>query len=430
MDGAAILDAIELLLGLLGLTVVVVLVGRAVRLPDTVALVIAGLLVGGLATQVGAAPIVVPHEVVLLVLLPGLVFEAAYRLDLAVVRRWITGLGLLAVPGVLVAAAVVALVLHLGAGLPLELAFVVGAIVSATDPAAVVATFKQIRAPVPLATLVDGESLLNDGTGLVLFTIAVGALTTLTGPVEASTSFVGAIVLSVIIGLGAGGLAAGIVRFVDDAHIELTISVVLAYGSYLLADAFGLSGILATVTAALVLGNLGRRVLTAGGTDAIDVVWAFIAYLLTAIVFLVIGMAITPAGLVSAIGPIAWAIVAILVGRAIIVYLLLGGVSRLAPLPGLEAPVPLGWLHVLFWSGLRGAVAVAMALSLPADVPQRALLQEVTFGIVLFTLLVQGTTVGRVVERFVERDPSTANGRARTADAPPPVGEPGSAATE
>src|SRR5262245_28266057 len=108
MDGAAIIDVIALLIGLLALTVVVVLVGRAVRLPDTVALVIAGLLVGGFAAQVGAAPIVVPHEIVLLVLLPGLVFEAAYRLDLAVIRRWITGLALLAIPGVIVEAAVVA----------------------------------------------------------------------------------------------------------------------------------------------------------------------------------------------------------------------------------------------------------------------------------------------------------------------------------
>jgi len=403
MDGLSILNAIELLVGLLGLAAIVALLARAIRLPDTVALVIAGLVVGSIATLVGAAPIHVPHELVLVVLLPGLVFEAAYRLDLAVLRRWITGLTLLAVPGVLLSAAVVAFALHTFAGLRLDLAFVVGAIVSATDPAAVVATFKRIRVPPPLATMVDGESLLNDGTGLVLFAIALGALTAPIGPGAAGAAFLGAVVLSVVVGAAAGILAAVVVRYIDDPLIELTISVVLAYGSYLLADRLGLSGVLATVTAAVILGNYGGRVLTPSGADSIDTVWAFLAYLLTAIVFLLVGLAIPPERLLGSIWPIACAVVGTLIGRAIVVYVLLGGSSRGAPLPGLAARIPAGWLHVLFWSGLRGAVAVAMALALPEDVPQRALLQEITFGVVLFTLLVQGTTVGRLVDRSMPR---------------------------
>ena len=108
----------------------------------------------------------------------------------------------------------------------------------------------------------------------------------------------------------------------------------------------------------------------------------------------------------ASLGPIAWAVVGILVGRALVVYVLLGGASRLAPLPGLAERVPTDWLHVLFWGGLRGAVAVAMALALPADVPQRGLLQEITFGVVLFTLLVQGTTIGRVVARTSDAAPT------------------------
>jgi monovalent cation:H+ antiporter, CPA1 family len=399
MSGESILPAIRLLVGLLGLAALVALLARAARLPDTVALVIAGLVVGGLATLVGAPPLVVPHELVLVVLLPGLVFEAAYRLRLSEVRRWISGLALLAVPGVLISAAIVAVVLSTFAGLRADLAFIAGAIVSATDPAAVVATFKRLPASRPLATIVDGESLLNDGTGLVLFAIALSALTAPLGAADAAVAFLGGIVLSGAIGLVAGLVAAAIVRYIDDPLIELTISVVLAYGSYLVADFFGLSGVLATVTAAIILGNFGGRVLSAAGVDSIDTVWEFLAYLLTAIVFLLIGLAIPVERMLGSIGPIAWAIVGILVGRAVIVYGLLGGTSRLAPIPGLEARMPGAWLHVLFWSGLRGAVAVAMALALPEDVPQRELLQEITFGVVLFTLLVQGTTVGRLVER-------------------------------
>ena len=408
MDGPVTLNAIELLVGLLGLAGLVAIVARPLRLPYTVALVIAGLVVGAGATALGLAAIEVTPELVLIVLLPGLVFEAAYRLRLDELRRWLGGLVLLAVPGVLISAAVVAIVLHVMTGLRLDLAFLVGAMVSATDPAAVVATFKPLRVPPALATMVDGESLLNDGTGLVLFAIAVQAVVLPPGPLEATIGFVGTVGVSVAIGLITGWLATRLISLIDDHLLELTISVVLAYGSYLLADRFGLSGVISTVVAAIILGNFGPgRSMTETGADAIDTVWEFLAFLLTAVVFLLIGLAIPLAGLVASLGHIAWAIVGILIGRAVVVYLLLGGVSRLAPLPGLAARVPAAWLHVLFWGGLRGAVAVAMALALPADMPQRSLLQEITFGVVLFTLLVQGTTVGQIVARSAGRPAGT-----------------------
>jgi monovalent cation:H+ antiporter, CPA1 family len=393
-------NVIALLVGLLALAAFVAIVARPLRLPYTVALVVAGLLVGAGASAAGVAAIEVNPDLVLVVLLPGLVFEAGYRLRFAELSRWYAGLLLLAIPGVLISAFVVAGALAVGVGMPFELAFVAGAMVSATDPAAVVATFKRLRVAPALATMVDGESLLNDGTGLVLFVIAVQTVFRPWQTGEVFLAFVGSIIVSVTIGLAAGYIAARVISRVDDHLIELTISVVLAYGSYLLADTLHLSGVLATVTAAVVLGNVGPgRALSQTGADAIDTVWEFLAFLLTAVTFLLVGMAIPPARLVSALGPIAVAVVGALVGRALIVYFLLGGASRLAPIPGLSDRVPVGWLHVLFWSGLRGAVAVAMALALPADMPQRALLQEITFGVVLFTLLVQGTTVGRLVAR-------------------------------
>jgi CPA1 family monovalent cation:H+ antiporter len=408
MDEAAIPHAVELLVGLLGLAAFVAIIARPLRLPYTVGLVIAGLLVGVGANAVGYPAVNVSPDVVLLVLLPGLVFEAAYRLRVRELRRWFGGLGLLAVPGVVISAAVVAVLLSVGTGLRLDLAFIVGAMVSATDPAAVVATFKRLRVPDALSTMVDGESLLNDGTGLVLFAIAVSAVHAPIGPGEAVVTFVGTVAISLAIGLATGYLATWIIGLVHDHLLELTISVVLAYGSYILADQLGLSGVIATVAAAIVLGDRSRgRTMSQGGSDAIDTVWEFFAYLLTAFVFLLVGLAIPPARLLDSIVPIVWGIAGILVGRALVVYLLLGGVSRLAPRPGVAEVVPTGWLHILFWAGLRGAVAVAMALSLPADVPQRALLQEITFGVVLFTLLVQGTTIGRVVDRAIRPEPAT-----------------------
>ena len=408
MDEAAIPHAVELLVGLLGLAAFVAIIARPLRLPYTVALVVAGLLVGIGANAAGYPGVSVSPEVVLLVLLPGLVFEAAYRLRVRELRRWFGGLALLAVPGVLISAAVVALLLNVGTGLRLDLAFIVGAMVSATDPAAVVATFKRLRVPEALSTMVDGESLLNDGTGLVLFAIAVSAIGKPIGPADAVFAFAGIVAVSLAIGLVTGVVATRVIGLVDDHLVELTITVVLAYGSYIVADQLGLSGVIATVTAAIVLGNFGPgRTMSETGSDAIDTVWEFFAYLLTAVVFLLVGLAIPPARLIDSIVPIGWAIAGILIGRALVVYVLLGGASRLAPRPGMAEVVPAGWLHVLFWAGLRGAVAVAMALSLPADVPQRDLLQEITFGVVLFTLLVQGTTIGQVVDRSIPADRTT-----------------------
>ncbi len=408
MDGSPILVAIELFVALLGVAGLVAIVARPLRLPDTVALVVVGLVIGALASAFRVSKdLAVSPELVLLVLLPGLVFEAAYRLRLTELRRWFSVLALLAVPGVLISAGVVALIVHLGTGLPVPLAIIVGAMVSATDPAAVIATFKQLRVSRSLATMVDGESLLNDGTGLVIFAIAIRAVTEPVGPMDAVFSFIGAVTLSAAIGLGAGFLAARLVSGVTDHLVELTISVVLAYGSYLVADRLHLSGVIATVAAAVVLGNFGPgRALTASGADAIDTVWEFLAYLLTAVVFLLVGLAIPPDRLLGSVGPILWAMAGMVVGRALVIYVLVGAVSRLAPKPGLAAPVPGPWLHVMFWAGLRGAVAVAMALSLPVDLPQRALLQEITFGVVLLTLLVQATTIGRLVSRLgLTREP-------------------------
>jgi len=340
----------------------------------------------------------VTPELVLLVLVPGLVFEASLGLELHDLRRTYGGVVLLAAPGVLITAAIVAIVLRVATGLPLSLGLVVGAIVAATDPVAVISTFRHLGSPRRLATLVEGESLFNDGTALVLFTVALRAAQSPVSPVEAGVSIVFTVLASVAIGLIAGWLGARIITAVDDRPIELSVSLAAAYGTYLLADGFHQSGIIATVIAGVVIGNYGRTIGMSERTrEALDTVWAFIAFLLTAFVFMLVGLAIPVAQLADALPSIAWGVVAVLIGRAVVVYGLLGGASRLMGRGGARGAVPIGWLHVLFWAGLRGAVAVAMALSLPNDFPQRTLLQAITFGIVLFTLFVQGTTAERVV---------------------------------
>jgi Na+:H+ antiporter len=394
---AQTLEAIRVVVALLAVAALAALVAARLRIPSSVTLVAVGLVAGALLPR---GTIEVTPELVLLVLLPGLVFEAALRFDLEHLRRAFGWIVVLAVPGVVVSAVIVAIVLQVAVGLRLELGIVVGAMVAATDPVAVIAAFRRLGVAPRLATLVEGESLANDATALVLFGAAVAAVSGGVPAAEIAQEIVGAMVGSVGIGLVAGWLASRLIALVDDLAIELTISIAAAYGTYLLADGLEQSGIIATVIAGLVIGTHGRAVgLSPRAVEALDVVWELIAFLLTAFAFLLVGLAISVGDLAGSATAIAAGVVGVLIARAVAVYGLVGGVARvLGERAHLPKP-PLGWLHVMFWAGLRGAVAVAMALSLPEDFPQRALLQQITFGVVLFTLFVQGATAELVVAR-------------------------------
>jgi CPA1 family monovalent cation:H+ antiporter len=394
----ATLEAIRVVVALLSVAAVTALVTRRLRIPYTVSLVVLGIAAGALLPT---GTIQVTPELVLLVLVPGLVFEAALRIELDDLRSTFGWMVLLAAPGVLISAAIVAVVLNLATGLPLQLGMVVGAMVAATDPVAVIATFRNLGAPRRLTTLVEGESLFNDGTALVLFVVAVASVTGHVTLAETAESVIVTVVTSVGVGLTAGWLASRLMRLVEDHVIELTLSLAAAYGTYVLVDALQQSGIIATVAAGVVIGTYGRSVgLSKPALEALDVVWELVAFVLTAFAFLLVGLAISFGDLLAAAPSILWGVVAILVGRAIVVYGLLGAAARLLRDRTQLTTVPIGWLHVMFWAGLRGAVAIAMALSLPASFPQRSLLQEITFGVVLFTLFVQGTTAERVVARI------------------------------
>jgi CPA1 family monovalent cation:H+ antiporter len=393
---------IELFIALVALATGIAIVARRIAIPNSVALVVAGL---ALAIVVPGAQVDITPELILAVLLPGLVFEAAYKIDVRELRRSFRVVAFLAAPGVIITAAVVAVIVSTVTGLDLGVAFILGAILSATDPVAVVSLFKRLHAPARLSTVVEAESLLNDGTGVVLFAIALRALAEPVTLGEAIVSFVVTIVVSAVIGLVAGFIAERLMRLADDHLIEVAISVVAAYGTYLIADRLHESGIIATVLVGLVLGNAGgEKRLSARTVEALDIVWEFIAFLLTALTFLLVGLAMSPGQLTAALPVIAAGYVAITVARVIVVYGLIGGGSRL---DRGEAPLPVGYLHVMFWAGLRGAVAVALALALPLSVPDRELLTGAVFGVVLITLLVQGTTAGWVIRRagVIEGEP-------------------------
>jgi CPA1 family monovalent cation:H+ antiporter len=450
-SGDTTLELIRLFVFLVGAAAIVTMLAHRINLPYTVALVGFGIVAGAFAQPL---QLEITPQLVLVVLLPALIFEASYQTDFGKLRPSLGGVALLAGPGVLISAAIIAAALHLGAGLPWPEAFVVGAMLSATDPAAVIATFKRLNSPRRLATLVEAESVFNDGTGIVIFAIAVDFVSRPVGPAEVGLNFLFVVSFSALLGAVAGWLASRLLPNVGDHLIEISLSVVLAYGTYLLADAMHLSGVISTAVAGIVLGNQGRRFgLSVKTLEALDTVWEFVAFLATAFVFLVVGFAIPVRSLADVAMPIAWAIAATLIGRAVIVYVLLGGwrlarqrrpanaaaeATNPAAASGPGAPVrrrrkaarprpdegsmPLGWLNVVFWSGLRGAVSTALALSLPVDFPDRAALQGITFGVVLFTLLVQATTADVVVERWGRKGPRAArDGSAGGADSATPL---------
>ena len=394
MDGSV--DAplgIELFVLLVLVATIVAILARRAALPYSVGLVLAGL---GLALLFPGQPVDITPELILAVLLPGLVFEAAYKIDVLELRRTFTIVAVLAAPGVLLTAGVVAVVVSATTGLDIGLAFLLGAMISATDPIAVVSMFRRLGVPTRLATSVEAESLLNDGTGVVLFAIALTALTQPVTLGDAALSFVATIVVSAVIGLVAGLVVRFVMSRIDDPLLVVMLSVVAAYGTYLIADRFHESGIIATVVVGLMIDTGPAAHMARATREALDIVWAFVAFIMTALVFLLVGLVISPDLLLTAVPVIIAGFVAITAARAFVVYGLIGAGERLLPGGSL---LPLSYLHVMFWSGLRGAIAVALALALPADLPQRELLTGAVYGIVLITLLFQGTTASRVVRR-------------------------------
>jgi CPA1 family monovalent cation:H+ antiporter len=393
--------AVETLVILLLLIVsVVAIVARRIRVPYTVALVLVGLFI---TTREPDIAIEVTDELILALFVPPLIFEAAFHLEFNQLRDNLVPILILAVPGVVLSTFIVAGIVSFGVnlifgiGLTFSVAAVFGALISATDPVAVVAFFRVLGVPRRLAVAVEGESLFNDGTAIVVYTIALGAAMAGSFNVaEGVVDFLRVAFGGLGIGLALGWVVSGLITRIDDYLIEITLTTVLAFGAYLIAERVHVSGVLAVVAAGIICGNMGTRGMSPTTKIVLFNFWEYIAFLATSLVFILIGTKIGTPLLIRFIGPILVAVVAVLVARAIVVY----GLLWLPRLGGREFHVPLAWRHVLFWGGLRGAIGLALALSLPVALDQRQLLLVMTFGVVLFTLLIQGTTIEFVIKRL------------------------------
>jgi monovalent cation:H+ antiporter, CPA1 family len=360
--------------------VAVSIVAERVRIPAAVLLVAVGAVVGA------ARHVRPPFDfgpAVLFVFLPPLVFEAAWSIDLQALRAQIGRVVLLAVPGTLISAlAVAGAAVAIGA-LPFDLGLLFGAMVAATDPVAVIAAFRRTAVPTAVKTLVEAESLSNDGIGVALYGIALAAAT---GAAISWSTGIAHAMIAVI-----GGVAIGCVcaiplwlalRVTDESTYEVAATVALAYGSYLIADAFKLSGIFATAAGAVMLRALLAQRPHMTNRDDVDVVWNAAAYVGNAIVFLATGLTINAARAIHHPVFIIVSIVVVMVTRIVLACV---------TVPDFAARV------TVVLAGMRGALPLALALSLPATLPQRSEILDGVFAIVLFTLVVQGAPLEPVL---------------------------------
>ena len=385
---------------LLIITAVALLV-RKVRIPYTVALVVVGLILAILPTEGILAPSALSlndamaSELILALLVPPLIFEAALRLNLKTLRKESLPIFLLAVPGVLIAALLVGNVVSFALGIPIAIAIAFGALISATDPVAVISFFRTLGVDKRLSILIEGESLINDGVAVVLFSMALAAAgTAAVQPTvaEGLVEFVRVAGGGLLVGVATGSLAAQIISRLDDRLVETTLTLTLAIGSFVVAERLHVSGILAVLSAGLVIGSLDLQKLSPTTRITLYNFWDLLAFLANSAVFLLLGLEINIARLAENLPVVVLAVVAILLSRAVVVYSMTWISSRVSD------PIPMRYRHVMFWGGLRGAVSLALALSL--TVPGTEQLRTMTFGVVLFTLLVQGLTIEPLIKRL------------------------------
>jgi CPA1 family monovalent cation:H+ antiporter len=366
---------------------------RRLGLPYIVGLVVAGFLIALLPS---APELPLSRELIFNILLPPLVFEAALQLSWPRFRSELPLTLTLAFAGVAIAAAVVAGGMHYLVGWSWIGAALFGVLIAATDPVSVIASFREMGCMPRLSMVVEAESLLNDGVAAVGFAV-LSAVAAGASPSAASIApaFLWTLGGGLGIGLGVSGAILLVAGRTDDPLVEITLTTIAAYASFLLAEHFAASGIISALAAGLLIGSFGTRFLSPEGRDRVHSAWEYFAFLANSFVFILIGMNVADQPL-SALGSAAALIAILLVlgGRAVSLYPLSAMFSRS------RWRLPASYQHTLVWGGLRGALALALALAVPDSVPERTAIILTAFVVVAFSILVQGLTMPWLVNRF------------------------------
>jgi len=378
---------------LMVLATIVAMLGRFIRIPYTIALVITGFVVGllGLLPGVHLAP-----HLLFAIFLPPILFDAGINIDLLLLKKQWLPISVFAVLGTIVSALVVGCAVHYLIELPWLISLLFGAIISPTDPISVLAIFKSLGTNERLSNLIEAESLFNDGIAVVLFVVLqqlmqAHGVTVWSGGWTFVKIALGGAGIGLIIGL----LGSRITSKYDDHLLEIMLTTVVAFGAYLAAEQLHVSGVFAVISASLMVGNYGiPHGMTPNSRMAVYSFWEYVAFAVNSVVFLLIGLEEASIPYKSSLVPVMVAISAVLLGRMVSVY----GLSSIMGLFGKGIPMP--WRHVQVWSGLRGALSMAMVIGLGAEVPYRGTLVIMTFAVVLFSLLAQGLSIRYVIQKL------------------------------
>lgn len=378
---------------LLVIASVVAMIGRYIKIPYALALVITGLLVApaNILPRVELEP-----HLLFTVFLPPLLFESAINMRVSLLRLNWRPIALYAFLGTLLSTLVVGMLAAWMLDLPLAVGLVFGALISPTDPISVIAIFKQLGVGKRLSLIMEAESLFNDGIAIVLFTILADAAMGESISIFASLeSFFVVVIGGAALGILIGGIASRLTREFNDHLFEIMLTTIVAFGSFLSAEALGLSGVIAVVSAGLLMGSYGMQTgMSATSRLAVSSFWEYAAFAVNSVVFLLVGFEVTVVNIYDKIPLILGAAAIVLAGRAVAIY----GLSPLAN--KLRGDISLRWQHILFWGGLRGAIPMALVLGLARNFPARDDLLVLTFGVVLFSLMVQGISIKTLLNRL------------------------------
>ncbi|OIK11570.1 sodium:proton antiporter [Bacillus sp. MUM 116] len=375
-------------------------IAKKLKQPYPIALVLVGALIGisDFSTLSSLKSFItqgeVFHFVIVTLFLPALLGEASLKLPFPLLKNNKLSILALALGATLISYLVVGFSSHFILNLSIQAAFVFAALMSATDPVSVLSIFKSVGVNKKLAIIVEGESLFNDGMSVVLYQISAFYLLTYMdlgweGFGLGVWMFIKVIFLGIIVGAALGYGFSILTKFYDDYPLEIIFSIILFYGSYLLAESVHGSGVIASVVAALILGNYGSRIGMSPTTRLnISIFWDVAVLLANSVVFLMVGLEITRIGLSNKWGIIFGAILIVLIARSIAVYL-----SFI-----LDKDFPWSWKHIINWGGLKGSLSIALVLNLPYSFKERDELLVLTFFVVLFSLVVQGLTVKPLIK--------------------------------
>jgi len=362
---------------------------KYIRLPYTIALVFGGLLVSVAAVE----PYHLTEDLILFIFLPPLLFEGAIHFELTDLKRNIKTIGALAFPGLMISGFLAGYLIQRMTGLPMTIALLVGVMITPTDPISVLALFKKLGVSKRLSMIVEGESVFNDGTGIVLYSVLMGIVTSGTLNIAASVLlFLKVVVGGLLTGVVLGYLTFLILKRLDDHVLEVLITLLLAFGAFIVAEhTLHVSGVMAVVAAGVLVGNQGARLAMSPTTRlAIKNFWEIAAFIINSLIFLMIGTQINLPGL--------WSIWPYILGGFVIVTL--ARVAACYPILLLlnttGEKLPVKWFHVINWGGIHGSIPIALALGLPA-MPERSFIINLVFGIVFLSLTLQGLTVSPLV---------------------------------